>query len=317
MSTVRPFGAEATRMFDKWLLERPLAFAWCTLEQVRDCCFARRLDGAPTPGRFGLHVLLSGEGRIAVGAVPDEDGTTDGRCALTMPGEAWTFHAAGTGEPARLVSLTFRLSSEARGNPFVVLNDSEAFSGSRTIRDGGAALARSALELLEELERRDPFARTMTESSLYRMLGLVCRSMSGSRKTEERPPGKTDLVYEAVRYIDRRLTDIRELGEIAEALGYSYSRLSHVFRSEMGVPLQTYWNRRRIMRAMELLQAGEASITAIADRLHYQSVHSFSKSFKKIAGLSPTEYQELYGRARRTRSYDKGEQDDESGRVYG
>jgi len=71
--------------------------------------------------------------------------------------------------------------------------------------------------------------------------------------------------------------------------------LSHVFRTEIGVSLQSYWNRRRIMYAMKLLQTGETS-TRIAEKLHYQSVHSFSKAFKKIAGLSPSEYRQLYGR---------------------
>ncbi|MGZ9583338.1 hypothetical protein [Paenibacillus marinisediminis] len=30
---------------------------------------------------------------------------------------------------------------------------------------------------------------------------------------------------------------------------------------------------------------------------HYQSVHSFSKAFKKTAGITPSEYQDLYGNA--------------------
>jgi len=108
-------------------------------------------------------------------------------------------------------------------------------------------------------------------------------------------PSRKEMVYQTIRYLDQHLVEIHELSQIADQLGYSYPHLSRIFSQEMGESLQAYWGQRRTLQAMNLLQHGELNITQIAEKLHYQSVHSFSKAFKKIAGLTPSEYQELYG----------------------
>ncbi|MBE3102342.1 MAG: helix-turn-helix domain-containing protein, partial [Firmicutes bacterium] len=47
---------------------------------------------------------------------------------------------------------------------------------------------------------------------------------------------------------------------------------------------------RRMTTACELLKAGSISISVIAEKLRYQSIHSFSKAFKKNYGISPAQY---------------------------
>src|SRR5690606_30175628 len=106
---------------------------------------------------------------------------------------------------------------------------------------------------------------------------------------------KKELVYQTIQYMDQHPEGIVDLGQVADQLGYSYSHLSHAFRSEMGISLQTYWANRRMMKAMNRLQTGRGSITEISENLHYRSIHSFSKAFKKVTGFTPSEYQNLYG----------------------
>ena len=90
------------------------------------------------------------------------------------------------------------------------------------------------------------------------------------------------------------LYEIEELPQIAEKLGYSYSYLSHMFSRETGLTIQQYYNQRRFGLAIEMLKKGELNITEIAEKLHYQSIHSFSKAFRKAIGVSPIQYQNLY-----------------------
>ena len=46
----------------------------------------------------------------------------------------------------------------------------------------------------------------------------------------------------------------------------------------------------KIERSKELIMYTDDSITMIADKLGFESVHYFSKVFKQIAGMSPTNY---------------------------
>ena len=78
--------------------------------------------------------------------------------------------------------------------------------------------------------------------------------------------------------------------EIADRLNYSYSHLSYIFSNEIGMSLQTYYNQKRIDTAERLLRETTMSINDIALKLRYQSIHSFSKAFKKVTGMAPSQY---------------------------
>ncbi len=102
------------------------------------------------------------------------------------------------------------------------------------------------------------------------------------------------MVYNAINYIDNNLTRIGDLKDISDALGYSYSYLSHTFSEETGLTLHGYYAQKRLQKAIEMLKEGKKSVTQIAFVLNFQSIHSFSRTFKKEIGVSPSEYQRLH-----------------------
>ena len=57
----------------------------------------------------------------------------------------------------------------------------------------------------------------------------------------------------------------------------------------MGESLQEYFLRRKYDYACELLQRG-ISVTEVAERLGYQSVHAFSRAFRARMGITPSVY---------------------------
>jgi AraC-like DNA-binding protein len=99
-----------------------------------------------------------------------------------------------------------------------------------------------------------------------------------------------DTTYLMIRYIEDNVLGISNLTEISEHLGYSYNYLSHLFKRKMGVSIQTYLNYKKIAKAIELIDSDRMSITDIAAALNYQTVQAFSKSFKKVMNMSPTDY---------------------------
>jgi AraC-like DNA-binding protein len=75
---------------------------------------------------------------------------------------------------------------------------------------------------------------------------------------------------------------------LATRLGIPYRRLSVLFNRKERTGIGQYYIRLRIERVKELLTYHESTVSAIADRLGFSSVHHLSTQFKTVTGLSIT-----------------------------
>ena len=62
------------------------------------------------------------------------------------------------------------------------------------------------------------------------------------------------------------------------------------FREEFGRTVFGYLHELRIAEAKRLLRMGLISVTDVSERLGFESIHYFSRLFKKTVGVSPAEY---------------------------
>lgn len=104
---------------------------------------------------------------------------------------------------------------------------------------------------------------------------------------------KSKYVMEALNYIRENYGN-PELGvlEIAKTLGLSESYLSHVFRKETDYTVNAYLTRYRVQSAMKLLENCRYKVYEVAEMVGYRDTTYFSAVFKKITGVSPSEYQD-------------------------
>ncbi|MGZ3839387.1 MAG: helix-turn-helix domain-containing protein [Flavisolibacter sp.] len=79
---------------------------------------------------------------------------------------------------------------------------------------------------------------------------------------------------------------------LSEKLGADYHSLSSLFSSIEGITIEKYVILQRIERAKELLEYNELSLNQIADKLYYSSVQHLSQQFKKVSGLTPSQYKQ-------------------------
>ena len=98
------------------------------------------------------------------------------------------------------------------------------------------------------------------------------------------------LLYAVIHYVDTHLGEMDALQGMPEALHYSYTHLSHLFKKAMGVSLAEYYRQKRFSRAADLLAREHDSVTEAARKLGYQTIHSFSRAFSKYYGICPSEY---------------------------
>jgi AraC-like DNA-binding protein len=77
---------------------------------------------------------------------------------------------------------------------------------------------------------------------------------------------------------------------LAERLHHNYSYLSSHFSSETNTTVEKYLILLKIERVKELLSYRQMTLSEIAWKLNYSSVQYLSRQFKKITGLSVTDY---------------------------
>ena len=104
---------------------------------------------------------------------------------------------------------------------------------------------------------------------------------------------KSRYVLEAMDYIGTHYNDPGiSVASIAQHLGVSESHLSHIFKRETDYTLLNYLTRYRIHKAMELLRDCRTKVYEVAERVGYRDIAYFSATFKKVTGMSPSEFQD-------------------------
>jgi AraC family transcriptional regulator of arabinose operon len=97
-------------------------------------------------------------------------------------------------------------------------------------------------------------------------------------------------VRAATEFLLQNLRETVPLDALARTVGLSVSRLSHLFRQQVGLTPQQFIERERITRAKQLLELTSRTVAAIAGEVGYENPFYFTLRFKRHTGLSPTEW---------------------------
>lgn len=101
--------------------------------------------------------------------------------------------------------------------------------------------------------------------------------------------------------IDKLIETIKEqinrwwtVSEMADFCNLSDDQFRRLFLKRTGMLPKIYIDRLKIQKAGELLMSNRFKITGIAERLGYVDQYHFSRRFKKITGLSPRRYRQVF-----------------------
>ena len=101
-----------------------------------------------------------------------------------------------------------------------------------------------------------------------------------------------NVVTEMIHYSDE-MPKINFPDYISGKLGQDYIYLSKLFSEVQGTTIENFIISHKIERVKELLIYKEFNLTEIAFRLHYSSVAHLSNQFKKLTGLTPSNFKNL------------------------
>ncbi len=80
---------------------------------------------------------------------------------------------------------------------------------------------------------------------------------------------------------------------IEEEIGLDYNYLSTLFSSLESITIEHYIILQKIERAKELIKYGELTLSEISYKLGYKNVQHLSNQFKKVTGLSPSQFKKM------------------------
>ena len=123
---------------------------------------------------------------------------------------------------------------------------------------------------------------------LEQLLILLVR---GNGRENSPKVGSDDKVLAKIcDYLEQNIHRPLCFSDIVKHFNLSASVVKRIFREQMGCGVMECFNRIRVDAAKELIREGDQNFTEIAASLCFGSSQYFTTVFKRISGMTPTEY---------------------------
>ncbi len=100
----------------------------------------------------------------------------------------------------------------------------------------------------------------------------------------------TDIFKRVSAYMEDNITKHLTIEQICWDNMIGRTKLQKIFHAEVGIGIIDYFSRLKINAAKHMIRDGKLNFSQISEQLGYSSIHYFSRQFKKISGMSPSEY---------------------------
>lgn len=127
--------------------------------------------------------------------------------------------------------------------------------------------------------------------SLLRRQQLPTQSISPLPAVKSVSKKKDALLYSHItRYLEEHIREKLTIEKICRENLIGRSQLQKLFRDHNQCGVIDYFSHLKIDLAKQLIRENHHNFTQISDFLGYTSIHYFSRQFKKITGMTPSEY---------------------------
>lgn len=100
------------------------------------------------------------------------------------------------------------------------------------------------------------------------------------------------LLHSVCAFLEENVSENINMEELCRRFSVSKSTLQKLFQSRMGRGVNRYYQQLKIDAAKRMIREKRYNFTEISRYLGYSSVHYFSRHFKQLAGMTPSEYAE-------------------------
>lgn len=99
-----------------------------------------------------------------------------------------------------------------------------------------------------------------------------------------------EIYNRIIDYMEKHIHSNLSIDELCRDTLVGRSKAQKLFRDRNNCGVINYFSSMKINLAKELIRNQDMNFTQISDILGYTSIHYFSRQFKKITGMTPSEY---------------------------
>lgn len=133
---------------------------------------------------------------------------------------------------------------------------------------------------------KQPGYEFITKTLLQQLLIVIYQNIT----KQGRNYSTTLKVEKIIQYMHQNINNRVTLTELSELVQLSSTYLSRVFKETTGYSVIEFFNKMKIDKAKELIIDGNKKVKEVAQALGFTDEFYFSRIFKRIVGISPSEY---------------------------
>ena len=241
--------------------------------------------------------LYVDKGSLQVMAGEESHTLSRGQIIFHAPGEFHALAADGVAAP-NLVVVSFRCASptmEFFRSRVTFVGAAERLLLARIVEESRAAFSSPLDDPSTTTLIRRPDAPPGCEQLLTAALEeLLIRLLRQDPQHPPAPRVQTQAegtpLEDILRYLEQRLDRPLTVEQVCRDNMIGRSQLQRLFHEQTGGGVMEYFSRMKVKAARQMIREGRLNFTQIAEALGFQSVHYFSRRFKSICGMSPSEY---------------------------
>ena len=231
---------------------------------------------------YELHYFISGGGAFRDGGVVFS--IEPGSLYITRPGSVHQISATDARRPITYYAILF----DAEGDP-EILALLEALGGRR----GAFPIGTSQRFFFADLLEKSRSGRTELEKAAEHGLLAFLYSLDGGLPASRAGAGNAH-VEKALAIMQGSIEGSLELGELCGRLRLSREHFVRLFSERMGMPPMRYYSRLKVEAAKAMLSSTDLRVQEIADKLGYGNQFNFTRAFRRVSGMSPSDYRAVY-----------------------
>lgn len=135
-----------------------------------------------------------------------------------------------------------------------------------------------------------PERKLLTQPILQGYAMVIVGKLLPLLRLMPQPDQGGDTLHRLLRYVNQHYREPLTRSEIARAVGYNESYISHLFAQGLGTTLKDYITSLRLKDARQLLTQTDMTVSQISLLLGFGSIRSFNRAFAQEFHRSPSAY---------------------------
>lgn len=236
------------------------------------------VSGSFLDREYVFHLIRDGQWHFRLGPLVYD--VAPGQLVLLPPGLLHTVHPKVTGQGEQWV-IHFELHEPwpmLKEAAYVVTPDAPTL----------AEIAHAYDRLLDEFQHPRAMSQWRLAGLTTDILALYLRAAGTPASGDPRPMPHWASIEKAMRLVQKQYADFSlQVQDLVQASGLSETHFVRLFKDYTGQTPKQYIDHLRLRQAQQHLLEGTFNCTQIALRTGYGSLHVFSKTFKRLLGVSP------------------------------